>query len=308
MLDVSLLGTGGMMPLPNRFLTSLICRINGKLLLIDCGEGTQISLKMLGFGFKNIDVICFTHFHADHISGLPGLLLAIGNSERKEPLNIVGPDELCKVVKSLLVIAPLLPFEIIFHEFNVIEKSGVIFKELKLSEFTLSGFAMEHRIPCLAYRLDIKRLGKFDVLRAEKLGVPKKVWGMLQKNETVEYEGKIYTNDMVLGNERKGIAVSYCTDSRPVCGLSDFVKHSDLFICEGIYGEDEKFNKAVEYRHMLFSEAANIAKEAEVKELWLTHFSPSLTEPKKFLSAASNIFENTVVAYDRICKNIVFEQ
>ena len=112
MLDVCLLGTSGMLPLPGRWLTSLMTRYNGSSLLIDCGEGTQIAIKEKGWSYNPIDVICFTHYHADHISGLPGLLLTIGNSDRKEPLTLVGPKGLNRVVSALRVIAPELPFEI----------------------------------------------------------------------------------------------------------------------------------------------------------------------------------------------------
>ena len=98
MIDVALLGTGGMMPMPERFLSSMLLRINGRLILVDCGEGTQVTLKMLGWGFKAIDTICFTHYHADHISGLPGMLLTIGNSGRTEPVKLIGPPGLKKVV------------------------------------------------------------------------------------------------------------------------------------------------------------------------------------------------------------------
>ena len=98
MIDVCLLGTGGMMPLPYRWLTSLLVRYNGSSLLIDCGEGTQIAMKEKGWSFKPIDVICFTHYHADHISGLPGLLLTMGNAERTEPLTMIGPKGLERVV------------------------------------------------------------------------------------------------------------------------------------------------------------------------------------------------------------------
>ena len=116
MLDVCLLGTAGMMPLPHRWLTASLMRYNGSSLLIDCGEGTQIAIKEKGWTFKPIDVICFTHYHADHISGLPGLLLSMGNAERTEPLTMIGPKGLERVVGALRMIAPELPFEIRYIE------------------------------------------------------------------------------------------------------------------------------------------------------------------------------------------------
>ncbi len=303
MLDVALLGTGGMMPLPNRFLTSLLLRLNGKMLLIDCGEGTQITMKMLGWGFKNLDVILITHFHADHVSGLPGLLLTLGNSGRTEPLTIIGPFGLHEILKGLLIIASDLPFEI--HVCHFGEHAQM---EAKIGEYNISAYTMHHRTVCLGYSIGINRKGKFNLEKAQRLNIPKKYWNLLQKNETVEYEGKVYTPDMVLGEPRKGIKVSYCTDSRPVEGLDSFVAGSDLFICEGIYGEDEKKDKAIAYKHMLFSEAAEIAKAGGVKELWLTHFSPSLTDPKMFLQNARDVFYNTVTGYDRITKTILFTE
>ena len=118
MLDVCLLGCGGMMPLPYRYLTSLMLRFNGSSLLIDCGEATQMAMKRKGWSPKPIDIMCFTHYHADHISGLPGMLLTLGNAERTEPLLMIGPKGLERVVRSLLVIAPELPFELEFHEIN----------------------------------------------------------------------------------------------------------------------------------------------------------------------------------------------
>ncbi len=302
MLDVALLGTGGMMPLPERYLTSLLCRLNGSLLLIDCGEGTQITLKKLGWGYKQIDCICITHFHADHISGLPGLLLAIGNSNRTEPLLLIGPPGLEIVVRSLCIIAPVLPYELIFHEIDE-DNTPVVYKD-----FQIHTLPVKHKIPCFAYKIVLNRAGRFDVERAKALNVPMCLWSFLQKNETVEYEGKLYESGMVLGKPRPGITVSYCTDSRPIGNLIPFVKNSHLFICEGIYGDDEKLPKAVEYSHMTFSEAALIAKHAGVEELWLTHFSPSLTDPYAYLPVAQSIFENTIVAHDRMHTTIRFPE
>ncbi|MBQ9519190.1 MAG: ribonuclease Z [Firmicutes bacterium] len=302
MIDVALLGTGGMMPLPNRFLTSLLVRKRGRMMLIDSGEGTQVTMKMLGWGFKTIDLICYTHFHADHISGLPGLLLTIGNSDRTEPLTIAGPEGIEKVAEGLRLIAPELPFDINYIEFK--EK----YENINVGEFDVNAMRVDHRITCYGYSMDIPRAGKFDPQKAEGLGLPKTTWSLLQKGETVELDGKKYTWDMVLGESRKGIKLCYCTDTRPTADMPEFFKGADLLIYEGIYGDDEKRDKAVKHKHSLYSEAANIAKAAEVKELWLTHFSPAMTEPEEFLSTAADIFPNTVVGSDRLTKTIRFEE
>ena len=302
MLDVALLGTGGMMPLPNRFLTSLLLRYEGKLILIDCGEGTQVTLKMLGWGFKNIDVICFTHYNTDHISGLPGMLLTIGNSGRTEDLTIIGPKGLKRILDGLMTIAPELPFNI-----KLIEINEDFQKVFEFGELYIKAVKAEHMIPCFAYSINIRRKGKFDAAKAEKLGLPKKFWSVLQKEREVVFNDMVYKPEMVLGGERKGIKVCYCTDTRPFEKLVPFIKGADLFICEGMYGEDEKIDKAVEHKHILFSEAAKAAADGKVKELWLTHFSPALTEPENFSSFVKKIFPHTVIGYDRMNKSILFE-
>lgn len=293
MLDVALLGTGGMMPLPNRFLTSLLCRFNGKMLLIDCGEGTQVTNKMLGWGFKSIDVICITHFHGDHVTGLTGMLLTIGNANRQEPLTIVGPKGLREVCEGLLVVARDLPFSIDYIE---LEKDV---EEIVIGDFKIGAIKGDHKLTCYGYSIEILRKGKFNLKKANENQIPKEIWSLLQKGQRVILENREFLPSMVLDNDRQGIKVSYITDTRPRPEMIKFIKDSDLFICEGIYGEDEKLPKAIEYKHMLYSEAAILARDGQVRQLWLTHFSPSLKEPEEFLHIATNIFQNTNVGFDR---------
>lgn len=302
MLDVCLLGTGGMMPLPYRWLTALMTRFNGSQLLIDCGEGTQIALKEKGWSFKPIDVICFTHYHGDHISGLPGLLLTMGNADRHEPLTLIGPKGLERVVNSLRVIAPELPFEIKFIEITEPEQS------FELNGYRLNAFKVKHNVTCYGYTIEIDRAGKFDVQRAQEQEIPKECWKVLQKGEKVELDGRILTPDMVLGPPRKGIKVTYCTDTRPTESILKHAADSDLFICEGMYGEKEKAAKAVEYKHMTFYEAAKLARDAEVKEMWLTHYSPSLTRPEEFMDEVRKIFPNAIAGKDRMTVELDFPE
>ena len=301
MLDVCLLGCGGMMPLPYRWLTSLMTRYNGSSLLIDCGEGTQIAIKEKGWSFKPIDVICFTHYHGDHISGLPGLLLTMGNADRREPLTLIGPKGLERVVTALRVIAPELPFPIHCVEIEGTEQT------FEMNGYRLKAFRVNHNVLCYGYALEIDRAGKFDPERAKAEQIPQMYWKHLQKGENVEYEGRILTPDLVLGPPRKGIKLTYTTDTRPTDSIRENAKGSDLFICEGMYGEKEKIAKAREYKHMTFYEAAQLAKDAQVKEMWLTHYSPSLTRAEEYMDDVRKIFPAAKAGKDKMSAELNFE-
>lgn len=276
-------------------------RYNGSSLLIDCGEGTQIAIKERGWSFKPIDVICFTHYHGDHISGLPGLLLTMGNADRTEPLTLIGPKGLERVVNALRVIAPELPFPIRYLEITEPEQT------FDLNGYRLTAYRVNHNVLCYGYTMEVDRAGKFDVDRAKKAEIPQKYWSLLQKGDTVQEGDLVYTPDMVLGPKRKGLKVTYCTDTRPTDSIRKHAPGSDLFICEGMYGERDKIKKAREYKHMTFYEAATLAKEAQVKEMWLTHYSPSLNYPEEYMDDVRAVFSNSIAAKDGRTIELTFE-
>lgn len=290
------------MPLPYRWLTSMMARYNGKSILIDCGEGTQIAMKEKGWSPKPIDIICFTHYHADHISGLPGMLLTMGNAERTEPLLLIGPKGLNRVVSALRVIAPELPFEIECRELSEAKES------ISFDGFHLNAFRVQHNVVCYGYSLVIERKGKFQLEKAKELQIPVNCWNRLQHGETVETPEMTYTPDMVMGDARKGIKVTYCTDTRPTPVIAEEAAGADLLILEGMYGEPEKKAKAKEYKHMTFYEAAEIAAKAQPQQMWLTHYSPSLTRPEEYIRDVKRIFPKSLAARDGQTIELDFEE
>ena len=219
-----------------------------------------------------------------------------------EPLTIIGPKGVEKVVNSLRIIAPELPFEINFIE---ITEPDAYFS---IKGYEIHAFRVKHNVLCYGYSVEIKRAGRFDVNRAKEQGIPMKLWNPLQKGQTMEWEGVTYTPDMVLGPARKGIKLTYCTDSRPVQAIVDAAKDSDLFICEGMYAEKEKLAKAKQYKHMTFYEAAKMAKEANVQEMWLTHFSPSLVRGEDYMPKVKEIFENSYLGKDGKSVELMFQE
>ena len=301
MLDVFLIGTGGMMPLPYRFLTSLVLRCNGSTMMIDCGEGTQVALRKKGLSANPVDVICFTHYHGDHISGLPGLLLTMGNSERKEPLVLIGPKGLERVVSALRVVAPELPFPIEYREFTGQEA------DFTVNDYEIHAFRVNHNVPCYGYRVNIRRLGLFDPERAKANEVPLKYWNRLQHGESVTEDGRIYTPDLVMGPERKGLKLVYSTDTRPTDSIRENAEGADLLILEGMYGEKGKLQSVREKKHMLMQEACRIAAEARAKELWLTHYSPAVMHPEEYREELLKIFPRTVIPKDGHGTVLMFE-
>jgi ribonuclease Z len=284
-----------MMPLPNRWLSSALVRYGQHLVLFDCGEGTQISLRALGWGFKQIDLILISHVHGDHVTGLPGLLLTLGNSGRTEPVQIVGPFGLAAVLKGLLIVAPHLPFEVQCRELE----SGEC---VALENLTVSCVAGEHHVPCLAYRIDLPRGRPFLPDRARALGVPLEAWKRLQRGEAVDS----VEPEAVLGPPRRGLALGLATDTRPTDAIAGLLTDVDLLIAEGMYGSDEDQPRAAERKHMTFREAATLARSAEVKRLVLTHFSPSLVEPESYVANAREVFPETTVGHDHLTLSLHF--
>ena len=291
MLEVTLLGCGGMLPMKNRWLTSCLVSCQGHSVLIDCGEGTQIALKCAGKKVKPIDMICITHFHADHISGLPGFLLSMGNEGRTAPITIVGPSRIEKIVKSLCVIAPNLPFEINYSELmdSVPIESGV---------FKITPFEVKHSVRCFGYSIEHERKGKFNPEKARANCIPMCIWSKLQNYGEVDYNGRIYKYNEVSDGTRKGIKLTYCTDTRPTESIVTHAMNADLFICEGLYYEADKIVRAIKTGHMIYSEAAKLAYDSDVKQLWLTHFSPAVKDPEQGIEEARKIFPQSFCGAD----------
>jgi len=298
-LDVALVGTGGMMPLPNRWLSSALIRFKSHLILFDCGEGTQISLRSLGWGIKDIDLVLISHLHGDHIAGLPGLLLTQANSGRTEPVDVLGPPGLSDAVTKLRVIAPHLPFDVRCRDLA----EGDTFE---LDDLRGTCALADHHVTCLAYRLDLPRGREFLPARARELGVPIEHWKHLQREETISFDGRIVAPDEVLGEPRRGLSIGLVTDTRPTPALRELARGADLLICEGTYGDDEDQPRAVERKHMTFAEAAQLARAAEVRQLLLTHFSPALVDPPKYAARAEEVFPQTVVGHDHFSLSLKF--
>lgn len=301
MIDVCLLGTGGTMPLPDRWLTSLLLRWEGHEMLIDCGEGTQIALHKQGLSCRHIDTILLTHYHADHTTGLPGLFLSMAKADRTEPVTVIGPKGIENLLKGVYLMARYVPFDIRYMELNDKEAA------FDVEDLHITAFQVRHSVPCYGYECDLFRKPRFDKDKAVRNGVPMKLWSQLQKGETVEKDGIVYTPDMVLGQKRKGIKLVYSTDTRPCDNLQRHAVNADLLITEGMYGNMEKLPKAKLNKHMMMQEAARIARDAHVKELWYTHYSPSEGMPSIYADEVKAIFPNAVISRDGEHKELSFE-
>jgi len=270
----------------------MLLRNGSTLTLFDCGEGTQIPWKSLGWGFRQLGAICFTHMHADHVAGLPGVLFMVAHAGRTEPLDIYGPPGTAYVIEGLRRIAAEMPYPIQIHEL----KSG--------EQFALPGglqgscAAASHGVPCLAYRAELLRKPAFQVEKAQALGLPVQLWSRLQHGEALEYNGQIITPQQVLGPPRRGISLAFITDTRPTKALSEFARDVDLLICESMYDDPGDLVLARANAHMLAEESAGIAQAAGAQALLLTHFSPKIVDTSLAERAARQIFANSRAARD----------
>ena len=298
-LEAFVLGCGGMMPLPNRHLTSVLLRREGELFLFDGGEGTQVSIRRLNLRWKKISVIFISHTHADHVTGIPGILMLSSQVDRDDPLYIIGPPRIAEYIDaSRRVLDMYINYEIIVKE---ILEPGIVYEG---DDFHIRAFPLRHTKPCYGYTLEENsRPGEFHPDLAEKLGVKRgPLWSKLQDGETVQaQDGTVVSPDQVLGPARSGRKFSFVTDSLYFDGIAPEVAGSDLLVCEGMF-EKELIESALEKKHMTAEQAARIAADAMVKKLALIHYSPRYNEYnlKQLQKEAESIFPATVLSRDRM--------
>ena len=283
-IDLILLCSGAMVPLPDRPLSSLMMRSGGSLVLFDCGEGTQTQIRRFHWGFRKLDVICLSHLHADHVAGLPGLLHTVANAGRTEPLRIYGPVGTRQVVHGLRVIARWLPFEVLVTELSDGDTFPLV-EGLRASVCEAS-----HRIECLAWRVDADRAPAFAPARAEILGVPRVQWSKLQRGEAIAVDGRLVQPEAVHGAPRPGVSFAFVTDTRPSERIVELVAGVDLLVSESTYLTDDHQEGAHRFGHMTLTDATAQARAAKVRNLWLTHFSGSIDDPLARSDAARALF------------------
>ena len=305
-MEAFILGCGGMMPLPYRHLTSVLLRRDGDLFLFDGGEGTQVSLKRLNLRWKKIDAIFVSHTHADHVTGLPGILLLSSQVDRTEPLYIYGPPKIKEYIESSRKVLDMyINYPIIIKE---IEAPCVVHSG---KDFYIRAFPLDHTKTCVGYTLEeLDRPGEFNPSAARELNVPVgPLWSQLQNGfEVTASDGKIVKPEQVMGEKRSGRKFSFVTDTLYNESIIEHVKGSDLLICEGMF-EDDLIEQAKEKKHMTASQAAYIAKMADVKRMCLIHYSPRYTDKELYvlLEQAQKIYPKTELSKDRMHIEIPFE-
>jgi ribonuclease Z len=289
------LGTGSGKPMPHRSVSAIGLQRDGDLFLLDCGEGAQVQLARSTLRPGNLAGIFLSHFHGDHVNGLPGLLGTMTLNQRDGGLPLVGPrgtKRWLRTLRELGILNPGFPIHI-----NEVEAPGIVFMG---DGFHFIAGPLNHRVTCWGYAyIEEARPGRFDLEAARALGIPHgPLYGKLQRGESITLEdGRTITPDQVLGDARPGLKIAYCCDTAPHPDVVELARGADLLIHESTYpAGDEEW--ARERRHSTSADAARCALEAGVGKLVLTHFSQKHLRADEFLEGARAIFPNTIAAYD----------
>lgn len=308
MIQVTLLGTSALIPLPDRAETAAQLVCGGHSILFDCGEGTQTAARKAGVSLMKTDIIALTHYHGDHIFGLPGLMQTMSMMGRTETLTIVGPGNAEKELEHILALAGWMPYPV---RFLTVPEEGLVLNRIQKGwpdGAKLSAFRTVHRSVSQGYVFELNRAGKFHPEKAMALGIPNTLWSLLQKGEKISCNGADFTPDMVLGEPRKGLKVVFSGDTAYCDSLCNAAQDADLLLCEATYGENEQAQLAMEHGHMNFAQAAQIAAKANAKRLWLMHYSQMVEEPQEYLPNAQAYFEDTVCGEDGMAVTLRFEE
>ena len=299
MLTITLLGTAATMPLPERALTAAVAECGGHSLLLDCGEGTQTAARRAGVNLMRADAICLTHYHGDHIFGLPGLLQTLGAQGRTRPLTLLGAEGLLEVWRAVYALTGPLPYAVK----PLVCRAGQPVALDALSDgwpagATLLPVATKHRVRSLGYRLDLPRAGRFDPEKARALGVPVTQWRLLQRGQAVPLAERMVQPAEVLGAPRKGLRFVFSGDSAPCPALEQAAQGADLLLCDATYALPEQQEQAAQWGHSTFGQSAALAAKAGAKRLWLVHYSPMITNPEEHLTQAQSIFSAAECGFD----------
>jgi len=304
MLSLTFLGTGAACPTVDRNVAGLALQREGETILFDCGEGTQRQIMRYGVGFSFTEVF-FSHFHADHMLGITGLVRTMGLQDRSAPLTLYGPRGAQRVLGAALSLGierNKFPVEIV--EVRPGDRLG-------RAEYDIVVFATEHRADTVGYALaEHTRLGRFHPERARELGIPEgPLWGRLHRGETVTLaDGRTVGPADLVGAPRRGRTVVYTGDTRPTLTVLEAARGADLLIHEATFGGDEA-ERAVETGHSTAAEAARLALEAGVRRLVLTHISPRYTrDAPELLAEARAVFPETTVARDGMVVEVPFAE
>lgn len=298
MVQVTLLGSGATRPLPHRALAALWLQVGGRGLLFDCGEGTQVSAQRFGASLYRLDTLLLTHYHGDHLFGLPGLLQSMAALGRTEPVTVAGPPGLDGVLDAVLTLAGPLPFALCRHTFGDCRGSLAL-----PSGAVVTAFPARHRVPCCSYLYTLPRAGRFDPDRAKALGIPVAWWRSLQAGQPAGG----FTPDQVLGPARRGLRLLYATDTEPTAELAEQARGVDLLCMDATYADDADAPKARLYGHATCAEAGALAAEAGVRRLWLTHYSAAVTDPEAGLAAARRQFPAVEAGFDGKTLTLTFD-
>lgn len=287
------LGTGGSLPTKERGLPSVALRLDGGLLMFDCGEGTQRQMMHAGLGFNRPTTIMISHFHGDHVLGLPGLIQTMASLARDKPLEILGPRGLSRYFTSLRgTLGFVSTFPVHLKELR---------PDMRLAKkgYSITTALANHDITCLAYGVEEReRPGRFHPERARRLAVPEgPLWRELQHGKEVRVDGRMIPPRMVVDKPRRGLKVVYAIDTRPCKEVRSLAKGADLLIHDGGFAEDRK-EKAREYFHSTASQAASVARAAKCGRLALVHISAVTRNDAILEREARKVFRKTFVPKD----------
>ena len=307
MVQATLIGTAATMPLPDRALAAAAIGAQGRLILLDCGEGTQTAARRAHVSLLKIDLIALTHYHGDHIFGLPGLLQTMGSLGRTEAVTITGPEGLDAAMAPILALAGELPFKV---QCISLPPEGLALYALHPAwppEARLFPVSTRHRVVSQGYRFVLGRPGRFQAERARQLGLPQQLWGTLQHGQPVQWAGRMIQLCEVLGPARRGVTVVYSGDTMPCDALTQAAADADLLICEATYALEEQAEQAATYGHMTFAQAGALAARAEARRLWLTHYSAMITDPQEEAFRAREHFPGAVCGMDGLRGELSFQ-